>query len=599
MNTFRIPEYKKRISLHETELKTVKQKHLQVSLLRLLFFILSLISWFYLFTINTTFGTSLGTVSVVVFIVLIKIHKKIEDKKQFIEIILSLNKKEQNACNGDFSGFDNGDEFVDSSHPYSYDVDLFGEGSFFQYLNRTVIGGGKILLKKWLSETPLKKKVIKQNQQAVEELSDMIDFRQKFYTVGKMYKSNSDETSGLQKWLKSPDFFGSKLIVALTVGLPVVTLLSLIMAILGNLSIQLFIFLFLANLTIIGFRISKFNKSYVLLSDNLNTLKKMTNLFELIESLDVKSELLKRLKDAFYSGEESAKTQIAKLIKIADSLDNRNNIVLGFILNGLLFWDWNHMLFIDKWKSKHSQDYNKWQESLHYFDALNSLATLAYNNVDFTFPQISDDEYILDAKNTGHPLIPEKDRVCNDFSIGESPRYAIITGANMAGKSTFLRTVAINLILAGCGAPVCAEKFTFTPLPLYSSMRAEDSLLKHESYFFAELKRLQNITKELDKDKKLFIILDEILRGTNSEDKRKGSIGFIKKITSKKAYGLVATHDLELARLTETQSDIFKALCFEVKIEDNKLDFNYKLQPGITQNMNASFLMKQMGIIDS
>ena len=168
----------------------------------------------------------------------------------------------------------------------------------------------------------------------------------------------------------------------------------------------------------------------------------------------------------------------------------------------------------------------------------------------------------------------------------------------MAGKSTFLRTIAINLVLAGCGAPVCAKHLRFTPLPLHSSMRAEDSLMKNESYFFAELKRLQRITQELDKGEKLFIILDEILRGTNSEDKRKGSIGFVKKITAKQAYGLVATHDLELARLAEQQPDIFKALCFEVAIKNNELQFDYRLQPGVTKNMNASFLMKQMGIID-
>jgi DNA mismatch repair ATPase MutS len=336
----------------------------------------------------------------------------------------------------------------------------------------------------------------------------------------------------------------------------------------------------------------------MLLSGSLNTLKKMTNLFKLIENIDVKSVLLKDLKDTFYANKEPARVQIAKLIKIVDSLDNRNNIVLGFLLNGLLFWDWNHMLIIDKWKSRHIDNYVKWQDALSYFDALSSFANFAYNNVDFIFPEISSGEFIFEAENMGHPLISEKERICNNFIIGESPRYAIVTGANMAGKSTFLRTVAVNLILAGCGAPVCADKFIFTPLPVYTSMRAEDSLLKHESYFFAELKRLQNITKELDKGNKLFIILDEILRGTNSEDKRKGSIGFIKKITLKKAYGLVATHDLELAKLTETQPDIFTALCFEVKIENNKLDFNYKLQKGITQNMNASFLMKQMNIID-
>jgi DNA mismatch repair ATPase MutS len=226
------------------------------------------------------------------------------------------------------------------------------------------------------------------------------------------------------------------------------------------------------------------------------------------------------------------------------------------------------------------------------------LANLKFNNPDFTFPTLEVEDFTYNAVEIGHPLLHKEIRVCNNFNIDEKQRYAIVTGANMAGKSTFLRTIALNLILAGCGAPVCAKKMQITPLPLYSSMRAEDSLMKNESYFFAELKRLQRITKELDKNNKMFIILDEILRGTNSEDKRKGSIGFIKKITQKQAYGLVATHDLELAKLANNKTSVFKALCFEVEIINNKLQFDYKLTNGITQNMNASFLMKSMNIID-
>jgi DNA mismatch repair ATPase MutS len=241
-------------------------------------------------------------------------------------------------------------------------------------------------------------------------------------------------------------------------------------------------------------------------------------------------------------------------------------------------WDWQYIYRIEKWQLNHKVEFGNWLDCIANFDALISFANLKYNNPDFTFPILSQEEFEFSALNIGHPLLSSEVRVSNDFEILPSPRYAIVTGANMAGKSTFLRTIATNIVLAGCGAPVCAKQLKFTPLPLHSSMRTEDSLMKNESYFF--------------------IILDEILRGTNSEDKRKGSIGFVKKITQKRAHGLVATHDLELARLAEQQPDIFKALCFEVAIENNQLHFDYKLQPGVTQNMNASFLMKQMGIIE-
>jgi DNA mismatch repair ATPase MutS len=324
----------------------------------------------------------------------------------------------------------------------------------------------------------------------------------------------------------------------------------------------------------------------------------MLQLLQLIEALDIKTALLTELKSSLFKNQLSASKQIHQLTKLLDALDNRNNLIVGIILNALLLWDWNLLFRIENWRQNHELDYNAWQKTIAYFDALNSLAGFSFNHPAYAFPTLSNELYAFEADSLGHPMLPVETRICNNFNLSEKPRYAIITGANMAGKSTFLRTIATNLVLAGCGAPVCAKKLHFKPLPLYSSMRTEDSLMKNESYFFAELKRLQHITQELEKGQQLFIILDEILRGTNSEDKRKGSIGFVKKITQKMAYGLIATHDLELARLAEQQPDIFKALCFEVAFKNDELKFDYKLKAGVTQNMNASFLMERMGIID-
>ena len=599
MNSIRISTYEKNIQTYSDALKKAKQKHAIVSIIRLAVFVAALLSWFYLLTLNITLGSSLGTLFIVAFLLLIKVHKNLEDKRNYLETIIKLNKHELDCCNGNFSNFEDGSEYVDSSHPYSYDMDLFGKGSLFQYLNRTITNGGKKLLSNWLSNTPLKSQTIKQNQEAIEELSHLIEFRQEFYTVGKLHKSTDDEGILIKRWIDQSSFFSNKKIIGVLLWLiPTINLSLLCLIIAGYLSWSILTFIILINLSIVGLKFTKFNKKYLLLSKSHANLKKMTLLFNLVEKLEVKSQLLSKLHSQFYKNNRSAGEQVNKLTKLLDSLDNRNNIILGIILNAFLLWDWNYLWRIEKWKKSHQMDYDNWQSSLSYFDALISLANLTYNNTDFTFPTITNGEYEFKANEIGHPLLPKDVRICNDFDISEKQRYAIITGANMAGKSTFLRTVALNLILSGCGAPACAKSISFTPLPLYSSMRAEDSLMKNESYFFAELKRLQRITQELDKGEKMFIILDEILRGTNSEDKRKGSIGFVKKITSKLAYGLVATHDLELARLAEQQPDVFKALCFEVAIENNELQFDYKLELGVTQNMNASFLMKSMGIID-
>jgi DNA mismatch repair ATPase MutS len=268
----------------------------------------------------------------------------------------------------------------------------------------------------------------------------------------------------------------------------------------------------LLNLTLVGTILKTFNIHYNLLNKSHTNLKKMAKLFNQVEKLNVESDLLLELQEQLFSSRQSASLQINKLTRLLDALDNRSNILVGFVLNALLLWDWNCLWRIEKWQQAHQLDYENWQNTIANFDALISLANLSYNNPDFIYPEVSKESFELLASGMGHPLLPSNVRVCNDFEIDNKQRYAIVTGANMAGKSTFLRTIAVNLVLADCGSKVCANKFVFSPLPLYSSMRTEDSLMKNESYFLAELKRLQTITKALDAGAKLFIILDEILR---------------------------------------------------------------------------------------
>ncbi|MGE4288038.1 MAG: hypothetical protein AB7E36_05065 [Salinivirgaceae bacterium] len=591
--------YKTRLDNFQQELKKVKQKHGTVSLLRLTAFLLLVFSWFYLITIHFTLGIVAGSTLIILFFVLLKWHKRIEDQRDFLKQLCDINQQELQCSQGNYQSFPAGDAFVDHSHPYSYDMDLFGPGSLFQYLNRTISIGGEKKLARWLSQTPLPEASITKHQQAIQELAPQIDLRQNFHAHGSLVKPDDKEDQLIKNWLHLPSFFAYKNWAAVYLWLvPAFNLTIIGLAIGGTIPGTSILYLILANLALVGSKIKRFNKAYFYLNKSHNSLKKMQQLLCISESVPAEAPLLKELRSNLFHQGIPASKQIKQLTKLLDALDNRNNLIVGLILNSLLLWDWNLLFRIERWQKNHRPDYEKWQETLAYFDALCSLAGFAFNHPDYTYAELSPAEFEFEAQQIGHPLLPAQVRICNDFSLNQNPRYAIITGANMAGKSTFLRTIATNLVLAGCGAPVCAKHLRFTPLPMHSSMRAEDSLMKNESYFFAELKRLQRITQELDKGEKLFIILDEILRGTNSEDKRKGSIGFVKKITTKQAYGLVATHDLELARLAEQQPGTFKALCFEVAIKNNELQFDYKLQPGVTKNMNASFLMKQMGIID-
>jgi len=600
MNKARISIYLEKLEKFRVELQIAKNKHAKISILRLVVFISILLAWFYVFpSINSVVGGILGSGLIVVFFILLKIHLKLEEKRKALEAIIKINQNEIDCCSGNFTVFNAGDEYIDHNHPYSYDIDLFGSGSLFQYLNRTVTIKGKNLLSGWLKSTPLSSELIVKNQQAIAALSNDLEFRQGFQTMGSLYASESEEEALVNKWITYPIFFKKrKFIGAFLYVMPVISLGVLTLVIAGKVSVIGILWVIVANLLIIGLKLKKFNNYYNLLNQSHLVLTKISKLVQLIETHDCKSDLLIDLKSKLKKNGVPASSQIQQLTKLLNGLDNRNNIILGVVLNGFLLWDWQYIFRIEKWQLNHKVDFSNWLECIATFDALNSLANLYFNNPDFTFPELSSKEFEFSAKSIGHPLLSNEVRVCNDFEIQQSPRYAIVTGANMAGKSTFLRTIATNIVLAGCGAPICAKKLIFTALPLHSSMRAEDSLMKNESYFFAELKRLQRITQELDKGEKLFIILDEILRGTNSEDKRKGSIGFVKKITQKLAHGLIATHDLELARLAEQQPEIFKALCFEVTIENNELKFDYKLQPGVTKNMNATYLMESMGIID-
>jgi hypothetical protein len=599
MNQLPIESYQLKIDQFAIELKTAKQRHTLVSIIRLFCIIGILVSWFWVFTINPWLGSFLGSFFIILFLILLKVHKRIEEKRDFLIQLLEINQKELECCQGVFGQFEAGEQFIDTNHPYSYDMDLFGSGSIFQYLNRTVTYKGKELLANWIQNIPLDEAIILKNQKAIRELVPQLSFRQKFMAYGKVFQTKAEDENMVHRWMFLPSFFKRAKVASTILWIvPAINICILSLAIYGFIGWSAFIIAVIVNLAIVGSRLKQFNEAYLLLNKSHSSLKRMEQLLLLVESLNPECELSKELLSLLHKNQIPASRQINKLTKLIDGLDNRNNILIGILLNSLLLWDWQYLFRIEKWAQSHRADYDNWIYTIGYIDALNSLANFSFNNPDFTFPEIATGRFQLSAVEMGHPLITKKDRICNNFDLSEQTGYAIVTGANMAGKSTFLRTVGVNLILAGCGAPVCAKEFKVTPLPLYSSMRTEDSLMKHESYFYAELKRLQRMVHELEKGRKLFIVLDEILRGTNSEDKRKGSIGFVKKITEKMAYGLVATHDLELAKLAEQQPQLFTAICFEVALNNNELEFDYKLQPGVTQNMNASFLMQRMGIIE-
>jgi DNA mismatch repair ATPase MutS len=328
-------------------------------------------------------------------------------------------------------------------------------------------------------------------------------------------------------------------------------------------------------------------------ADELNTLS--SNISS-IEKEKFESPLLKRWQSVFLEENKKASESILKIKKILDKLDLRYNLVLSLPLNLLLLWNLQQVLDLEKWKEKEHKNFNSWFDTLADFEALNSFAVLLFNQPKWIFPTIIPEYFSIEGKEIGHPLIPVEKRVDNFIDIPSNAELMLVTGSNMAGKSTYLRSIGVNVVLAMAGAPVCARSFSVSHVQIISSMRITDNLEESTSTFYAELKKLKTIIEKVNAGEKVFILLDEILRGTNSLDRHTGSKALIKQLIKKKAAAIIATHDLELANLKEDFSENILNYHFDVQVSNDELYFDYLLKPGVCNSLNASILMKKIGI---
>ena len=589
--------YLERIKILNSSLASIKKTLGLLSVTRLITFILAIILLIYILKFSVIMAIASCLILLFLFGAQVKSFIKKNKTKLHIESLIDINNNEIYALNYDYNNFEAGSEYIETTHPYSFDLDIFGEGSLFQFLNRTSTQTGKDKLALWLSTPELNPENITSKQDSIRELSGMIDCRQDFNASGIQYDESDSDMQLINEWINEPIYYKNKTAFKiLSLLFPLFTISALIAAIFSFTFIDLFIILFLMQLFVTVLRLRYNNRIHSIIGKRLDMLRKYKQLFAYIDNEDFKSEILLKLQNKLKYNNNSANKIIGKLAGIVSAFDNRLNILVGVILNGLLLWDIQCIMRLEKWKLKYKNEIPGWFDVLGEFDALSSLATYYFNFPNQVFP-IPGEKTVLHAVNLGHPLINEKERVNNNIDIFNENEFIIITGANMAGKSTFLRTIGVNLILAMCGAPVCASKFEFKLMNLFTSMRTNDSLQKHESYFYAELKRLKELIEKLYNKEKLFILLDEILKGTNSEDKQKGSKVVLEQIIRLKGTGIIATHDLELAKSEDKFPEKIKNKCFEIDIDGEEIFFDYKLVDGITKKMNATLLMKQMGIL--
>jgi DNA mismatch repair ATPase MutS len=346
-----------------------------------------------------------------------------------------------------------------------------------------------------------------------------------------------------------------------------------------------------------------FNKAYAkktarvyrLTTKNAKILKAYSGIIGDIENEPFESAELIRLKKDLYLKERNASQYIKRLAVLMEFFDSRASDILSFLISNTLFWELHCVYRIEKWREETVPVIRRWFDVIAAFETLTTFANLHFNNPQWVFPEIREKEFTLKAAAAGHPLIHQKERVCNDIALEKEGSILLVTGPNMAGKSTFLRTVGVNAVLALAGAPVCAETFELSPFQLLTSMQSTDSLDKHLSLFYAELQRLKMVLDGVAGNGHVFFMIDEMLKGTNALDRQKGSIVLIKQLARLKADGIVATHDLELTKLEKEVGGITN-YHFDGYVEGDKLLFDYKLKPGICESFNALVLMKKIGI---
>lgn len=589
--------YTERLSLTAGQLQQVKKQIFRISMLRLALFIAGIAGLYFFFNQTTLLIICICLTFLPLFI-LVKIHNRFFIRKEWLETQARIIQEELQALSGDYSSFEDGKEYVNPEHPYSFDLDIFGRRSLFQSINRTSTFFGKNRLAKWLQNHLHEKTSIEKRQEMVREISEHTLFREQFRVAGLVHHGQSSDGEKIQAWSQSPaQYLHAGWVKSFIWGIPVINSLLLITSLAGWTSFS-WLGLSFGIFLVLSFGIIK-RATYIqeTYGKQLKSLNGYARLIALAKAENWKSAGMQELMERFNLNGQSPIQALQQLSKELDRLDLRNNQFLYVLLEGSIFFQLQEIVRIERWKARYGQHISKWLETVGELDALCSLGTFAYNHPQYTYPELTEKPFCFLATQMGHPLMPASQCVKNDATIPSRPFFLIITGANMAGKSTYLRTIGVNYLLACIGAPVCCERLKLYPNQLITSLRTSDSLSDNESYFFAELKRLKRIIDLLNQGQQLFIILDEILKGTNSMDKQKGSFDLIRQFMQLKANGIIATHDLLLGSLIKQFPEEIRNYCFEADIKENELTFSYKLREGVAQNMNACFLMKKMGII--
>lgn len=588
--------YQHQIEKHNADLKLFLRKRNLFGWLRLVVFVTTIIVSYKVFVDYAWLGLVPFISGIGTFIYLFLTDADNNERISNTKRLININEEELNILAGIYLHRNDGSDFSPAVHDYASDLDLFGVASLFQWSNRCASEQGqKRFANNLLSSLTIKQ--VEERQEAIKELSTQIEWRQQLQSFSERTIITFSTEQKTKNWLEEEEkHFVSPSWKVIVWIYTIVTLSTAAATIFGFIPSGIFLFLFGVYFSVSLFLSRNTIKPYIHLSRIVDEISVLEKIVSWIEKKNFDAALLNGLKQEIRTNNESASTQIKELKSILDKFDLRLNLVGPLFLNSFLLWDVRQMMALNEWRRKNRNAVPKLFEVIAEMEVFNSLATLHFNQTDWCLPKLVNEHFVFESEELGHPLIPKAERVDNNFSVEKNTLISLVTGSNMAGKSTFLRSIGVNIVLAQMGAPVCAKSFTVSPVRLMTSMRISDNLAENTSTFYAELKKLKTIIEAVNNHENVFVLLDEILRGTNSHDRHIGSDALIQQLIRHDAYAVIATHDLALAELQKQYPQTIENYHFDVQIKGEELFFDYKLKEGVCHSLNASLLMKKIGI---
>jgi hypothetical protein len=486
-----------------------------------------------------------------------------------------------------------GERFLDPEHPYAPDLDLFGQGSLFELLSTARTDVGEQTLAQWLL-TPADLKVVRARQEAVTELRPKLDLREELALLGEGVPSG-ESARGLAAWANGPYWNISPWTRPIAIGISLLTIATLILWFTGYSPIPFLLVAIVRQIYLYRLQVPV-ERVISEVDGPGNNLSLLSDVLKRLEQERHESAFLNELRAALDVDGSPPSRQIARLNRLIELLDSRRNIVFAPVA-AILLWPLQCAISIERWRQSSGPAVGRWLAAVGEFEALNSFASYAYEHPQDPFPQLLDShEAHFEAISLGHPLIPERRNVRTDVSLSGDLRVLIVSGSNMSGKSTLLRSMGINVVLALAGAPVRAASLRLSPLQVGAAIRIQDSLQAGASRFYAEITRLRQIVGLTDCERRVLFLLDEILHGTNSHDRQIGAEKVVHGLIDRGAIGLITTHDLALARIVDELAPRAANVHFEDHFEDGQMRFDYRLRSGVVRRSNALELMRSVGL---